>query len=230
MTIFENIPLWGSIFIILSFISGSVPYGLVYSLLRGVDIRKVGSGNIGATNVTRQFGLWQGFVPVLILDMLKGALPIIIFRVVALREANPFMFDSFEIFIGLAAILGHVFSPFLKFKGGKGVATTGGVLFTWNFIVASMVIGAFALAFFTFGKKIVGRASIVAAICFPFIAIFTPSTTLPMKATGLFLGAFILITHRSNIKDWISGEDIIKLQKSKEEKAKRDQEKKGNKE
>lgn len=218
MEFFQNVLYSGIFFIFLGFLSGSVPYGFVYSYLRGVDIRTIGSGNIGATNVTRQFGFWQGFIPVAFLDILKGVVPVVLFRVLVVRDNDPLLFDTMEIFIGIAAILGHVFSPFLGFKGGKGVGTTVGVLLAWNYVVALFCLSVFGVTFFTFGKRIVGRGSIVMAILFPFITIYTPSTTIPLKITSVFLALLILWTHRNNIKDWISKEDIKKQQTARETK------------
>lgn len=209
----------GILFTVIAFLSGSVPYGLVYSALRGVDIRKVGSGNIGATNVTRQFGLWQGFVPVLILDMAKGIVPLVLFNKFA-SSSNQLLFDSFQIIVGMAAVLGHIFSPFLRFKGGKGVATTGGVLFAWNFIVASCCLGVFAFVFFTFGKKIVGRASVVAAISLPIITLLVPTSTLPLKIITIVLSFLILLAHKKNILEWKTGEDLAKKQQKKSQQEK----------
>lgn len=214
---FDNLLYTGIFFIVLSFISGSVPYGLLYSALRGVDIRKVGSGNIGATNVTRQFGFWQGFVPVLIMDMAKGILPLVFFFLYA-PKGDAMLFDTLEILIGVAAIMGHVFSPFLNFKGGKGIATTGGVLFVWNPMVAAMTLGSFIIIFLTFGKKIVGRASVVAALILPFLAFLVPGSTLPFKVIAVILAVLIVLTHKSNIKDWQTGEDLIKKQQRQKEK------------
>ncbi|MGL4676883.1 MAG: glycerol-3-phosphate 1-O-acyltransferase PlsY [Brevinema sp.] len=214
----DNILMSGFLFIILGFLSGSVPYGLVYSALRGVDIRKVGSGNIGATNVTRQFGFWKGFVPVAILDMAKGLLPIVLFRFFVSPDQDFLLFDTMEIFIGIVAVLGHVFSPFLKFKGGKGVATTGGVMFAWNYPMALICLGIFTLVFFTFGKKIVGRASIVTAFCLPIIVYLLPATSLPLQIASTLLGILIIFAHKQNIQDWILGEDLRKKLKAQEQK------------
>lgn len=204
------------LFIGFGFLSGSVPYGLLYSAMRGVDIRKVGSGNIGSTNVYRQFGFWQGFMPVLALDMAKGILPVVLFKI--LVDSTTPNFDVVEILVGLAAVLGHVFSPFLKFKGGKGVATTGGVLFAWNYIIALLTLGTFIAVFFTFGKKIVGRASVVATVALVFYVEFLPITTLPLKVTAIILGVLILVAHKKNILEWFDGEDIIKHEQAKAEK------------
>ena len=210
MDLFYNVLYSGILFIIIGFISGSVLYGFLYSLARGVDIRKIGSGNIGATNVTRQFGFWQGFLPIALLDGFKGAIPVIVFRLCVSRYLNDSLFDIMEILVGMAAILGHVFSPFLGFKGGKGVATTAGVLLAWNYVVGLTLIASFALVFFTVGKKTIGRASVGAAICFPFITFFVPNTSMPLSIVSIIISILILVTHRKNIKEWYTGQDLVK--------------------
>lgn len=112
------------IFSISAYLIGAIPFGLLYSLLRGVDIRKVGSKNIGATNVSRQFGFVGGFLPVFLLDLLKGALPVYFSRIFI---QGPIPQDIVLVVVGLMAIIGHMFPVYLAFKGGKGVATTLGV-------------------------------------------------------------------------------------------------------
>ncbi len=216
------------LFIVIAFLSGSIPYGLLYSAMRGVDIRKVGSGNIGSTNVYRQFGFWQGFMPVLILDMAKGIIPVVLFKMYVNPETPNF--DVAEILVGLSAVLGHVFSPFLKFKGGKGVATTGGVLFAWNYVLASLVLGTFIAVFFTFGKKIVGRASVVAVAALLLYAEFLPGATMPLKIISIVLSLLILYAHKKNIAEWFSGEDLIKHEKAQAEKLAKKQAEKSNQE
>lgn len=105
-----------------SFFLGSIPFGfLLAKYFGGLDIRKKGSGNIGATNVTRLLG-WKVGLPVLLLDVSKGALPILL-----ARYALHINSELTLLLCGIAAIAGHVFSPFLKMKGGKGVATSFGV-------------------------------------------------------------------------------------------------------
>lgn len=110
------------IFALFSFISGSIPFGYWIALrFAGVDIRKLGSKNIGATNVGRLIGWKFGFV-VLALDITKGMLPVYLSSVYVPEGGIPF-----QLLCGVCAVLGHMFSPFLGFRGGKGVATTFGV-------------------------------------------------------------------------------------------------------
>lgn len=211
----NNIFLSGILFCVLNFLSGSIPFGFLYGLIRGVDIRKEGSGNIGATNVGRLFGFWQGFIPITLLDMLKGAIGVILYRVFVSNDQST-LFYTMEILIGTSAILGHSFTPWLGFKGGKGVATTAGVLFVISPVVALLSLLIFLLTFFTFGNKIVGRSSVVAGICFPLIVCLIPDTNLPFQIMSFILSILVVFLHKKNIKAWMSGEDMLdKKQKNK---------------
>lgn len=184
-------------FFLAAFLCGSIPCGLLYGFARGVDIRKEGSGNIGATNVSRAFGFWQGFVPVLILDMLKAIIPLLIYKI--FQSPNDFQL----IVVGIAAILGHVFSPWLGFKGGKGVATAGGVFLFIAPIPTLIALAIFTVVFFVAGK-VVGKASVVTVICYPIILLLFPNTSLTLRIVSLFLLVLIVYTHRSNIKSWFT--------------------------
>ncbi|MGL4561629.1 MAG: glycerol-3-phosphate acyltransferase, partial [Brevinema sp.] len=174
-----------------------------------IDIRKNGSGNIGATNVGRQFGFWQGMLPITLLDMAKGMIAIFIFRHLFTVQDST-LFNTFEILIGCSAVLGHMFSPWLGFKGGKGVATTGGVVLVLSPLVMVSSLLIFFIVFFTFGKRIVGRGSIVAGICFPLIAYFIPNTTQEFQIMAFVLSVLMILAHKKNIKAWITNEDLKK--------------------
>ncbi len=138
------------IFILFSFLLGSVPFGVFVARFYGVnDIKREGSGNIGATNVARVAGFWPAGFLTLFLDVLKGVLLLLPL------QQKWLIFDGFEPTeetlwaIGLAAVLGHCFTPWLKFRGGKGVATSYGVLLAlapWSGLVA---VFAFLLTFFS---------------------------------------------------------------------------------
>ena len=172
------------------YLIGAIPFGyLICKIFKNIDIRKFGSGNIGATNVYRVCGLKLG-LPVLILDILKGFIPVYIGKI--LKFSNPLILIG-----GILSILGHSFSIFLKGKGGKGVSTSFGV-----------VIGLFPLpAFFSFVlwlivvflTKYVSLASISGALLLPFsVYIFTRDIFL--SSIGILIFLFILYTHRENIK------------------------------
>src|SRR5450432_329796 len=118
--------------IVTAYLVGSIPFGLLVGWTRGIDVRKVGSGNIGASNVGRLLGK-KFFFLVMFLDLLKSLLPMLAASVLvagALKppeQPSPLLY-GFWLMVGFSAILGHMFSLFLKFKGGKGVATSTGVL------------------------------------------------------------------------------------------------------
>src|SRR5689334_18385696 len=110
-----------------AYLLGSVPFGLLVGLARGIDVRSAGSGNIGATNVGRLLG-GKFFALVFFLDLLKGLLPMLAAGFVVHFRATDPQISSLWLAVGFTAILGHMFSIFLKFKGGKGVATSTGVI------------------------------------------------------------------------------------------------------
>ena len=189
--------------LIISFLVGSIPFGyVVCRVFKKIDIRKIGSGNIGATNVYRAAGGFFASI-VLLLDILKGFFPVYLAR-------NVFNFNSLlSITIGLSAILGHIFSIFMKGKGGKGVATSFGV-----------IIGLFPLAAFSsfiiwlisvISTHIVSVSSIAGSIFLPlFIYLFYKDITLTVF--GMVISLFILYTHRENIKRLLKKrENRIKL-------------------
>ncbi|OHD54776.1 MAG: acyl-phosphate glycerol 3-phosphate acyltransferase [Spirochaetes bacterium GWF1_51_8] len=183
-----------------AYLFGSIPFGLIYSKMRGVDIRKVGSGNIGATNVGRQFGFWGGFVPIFILDCLKGAIPVLIVRLIGTVAAD---LDLSMMIVGMASILGHLFPVYVKFKGGKGVATAAGVFLVIAPIPCAIAIGVFLLLYLI--TKVVAIGSIVAAIALPItIVILEPHRTVVMVVT-IAAALLIIVMHRSNIAKLISG-------------------------
>nr|WP_225937791.1 glycerol-3-phosphate 1-O-acyltransferase PlsY [Myxococcus sp. RHSTA-1-4] len=180
-----------SALVLLGYLAGSIPFGVLLTRwLRGVDVRQQGSGNIGATNVTRVAGKKLGAV-VLLLDALKGALPVAL----ALRvlPGQPMV----HVLVGLAAVLGHVYPVWLKLHGGKGVATALGVLVV--LVPEAAVAGALVYA----AVLAVWRVSSLGSLAAGATAVGTSALT--ARATeyaGLsaFLLALMLWTHRSNIR------------------------------
>ncbi|HEY8665201.1 MAG TPA: glycerol-3-phosphate 1-O-acyltransferase PlsY [Tepidisphaeraceae bacterium] len=190
-----------------AYLLGSIPFGLIVGLSRGVDPRKAGSGNIGATNVGRLLG-GRYFAIVFLLDMLKGALPMLAAGQ-AIRGTTPdATLDLLWLLVGLAAIVGHMFPIYLKFKGGKGVATSCGVamgVFPYYTIPALLSAALFLIIFKIW--RYVSLASICAAIAFP---IFYLALELIVRRPGfrdrwplllfsLFVAAMITFRHRTNI-------------------------------
>src|SRR5687768_12393642 len=152
-----------------AYLLGSVPFGLVVGLAKGIDPRKAGSGNIGATNVGRLLG-GRYFALVFTLDLLKGMLPMLAAYAAFRSEHRALATTDYLLWlgVGMAAILGHVFSAFLRFKGGKGVATSAGVMlglfpyFTWPGLVAVVV---FIVVFLIW--RYISLGSMIGAAAFP---------------------------------------------------------------
>jgi len=180
-----------------SYLWGSVPFGyLAGILIRGVDIRHQGSGNIGATNVFRTVGPAAG-LSVLILDFLKGFLPIYFAQIMGAD-------NIIGIMCGIAAIAGHNWTIFLKFKGGKGVATSWGVFLALLPVPTIIVSFVFLIIYLLF--KYISLASIGAALVHPLITLLLGQ---PMElALFSFLAAsFVFFRHRSNIKRLLLGKE-----------------------
>jgi acyl phosphate:glycerol-3-phosphate acyltransferase len=177
----------------IAFLLGSIPNAYILVKWKtGKDIRQLGSGNVGATNVIREAGKALGFT-VLFLDALKGLLAVLIFS----PQHSP-------ILLACCAILGHVFTPFLGFKGGKGVAVGAGAalaIYPFHFILA-LVAWFFTLKIF----KFISLASMVAAYVFALSALFTYSFRSD-TLTLLALSFFLTWTHRSNIRRLLKGQE-----------------------
>lgn len=188
-----------------AYLVGSIPFGLLIAKSKGKDIRKLGSGNIGATNVLRCLGKPAG-ITCFALDVLKGWIPAALFPNIG--NVDP----SFGILFGAAAILGHNFPIFLKFKGGKGVATSAGVLIGVAPLAVVLGLLTWVIVFKTSGYVSLG--SIIAAA----IVILTGWTAgySPVTATALtLLGGLTIYRHRSNIQRLRAGTENKFTKKSK---------------
>lgn len=176
--------------------AGAVPFGVLIAKWLGIDIREHGSGNIGATNVTRVLGPVPGAI-VLVLDALKGAIPVWL----AIRySGEPWTVMA----TGLAAILGHCFSPFLEFRGGKGVATAMGVFLVLDPAVTAMGVLAFVAVLEM--TKVPALGSLSAGLI---IAIVFAHYHEREAATLAFLTlALMLFTHRTNLAKLRKGKAI----------------------
>jgi glycerol-3-phosphate acyltransferase PlsY len=184
-----------------AFALGSIPFGLLIAKAKGIDIRDVGSGNIGATNVARNLGKRLGVV-VLLLDAAKGAIPVaIILHTALVPSREPYLLTV----AGIGAIAGHCFSPWLRFRGGKGVATSLGV-FT---VLAPFVTLGAGLVFAAVYKvsRAVSLGSITAALGIPlaFVALGRPG---PWIALGAGAAVIVLVKHQSNIRRLLSGSEL----------------------
>ena len=175
--------------LIVAFLLGSIPFGLFIAKSKGIDIRSVGSGNIGATNVFRGVGKKEGLLCFL-LDILKGAIPVILaVNILGIEGKNPVMqfeflegirtifpaekrtfIQTFHVLTGLCAVLGHNYSPWVGFKGGKGIATTAGVIL--SLMPVGFVILLIFWAVLTFSTRYVAVGSIGASVAFPLIVLW----------------------------------------------------------
>ncbi|QDQ43169.1 glycerol-3-phosphate 1-O-acyltransferase PlsY [Methylacidiphilum kamchatkense] len=186
--------------ILLSFLCGSIPFGFLLGKAKGIDIRLLGSKNIGATNVGRILG-WKWGLLVFLLDFLKGFLPVFLIRFHF--DVHQTSSDLFALICGLASIIGHNFTPWLKGKGGKGIATSAGVLLAlMPKVFLLLLIAWFGILFFT---RIVSISSICAALFFPFFTfILYPNN--PLFFFFSIVASFLAIwRHRSNIKRIFNG-------------------------
>jgi glycerol-3-phosphate acyltransferase PlsY len=201
---------WIIIGIISSYLLGSIPTAYIFGrILKGIDIRKFGSGNVGATNALRVLGKGPG-ITVLLLDMLKGVVAVVFLGdILAIRILN-FPDETLRIVLGLACICGHNWTLFLRFKGGKGVATTLGVLLGLALkipalkIVFGLVILTWLISFLL--ARIVSVASLIAGVSLPFFTlIFRQSLTTVFSSTLICL--LIILRHKSNLKRIFSGQE-----------------------
>ncbi len=203
-----------------SYLIGSIPFGLIIGKLKGKDIRKEGSGNIGATNVTRVVGKGWGKL-CFVLDFLKGAIPVLLVSYVTPKELFPFLTglvpaawqhfmdsvpDPLKVLPSLAAfaaVAGHIWPVYLKFKGGKGVSTAAGAILALN---PFALIGAAIIWVVTFLiSRYVSLASILAAGSMPvFVILFTllhiTRASLPEVLLFFLLALLTIVKHSSNIR------------------------------
>lgn len=182
----------------LSYLVGAIPTSyLAGRLFRGIDLREHGSRNLGATNLYRVLG-WRFAIPVGLFDAAKGVLPVL---VIAPRASSS---ELFALLCGLTAVLGHVFSVFVRFRGGKGVATAAGAMLG----LAPMALGAVLVVWIAlvFSTGYVSLGSIVAAAAFPFaVLLLEPPADPRMLWLDVAVAAAIIWFHRGNIRRLLSG-------------------------
>ncbi|MBN1488848.1 MAG: glycerol-3-phosphate 1-O-acyltransferase PlsY [Phycisphaerae bacterium] len=209
--------------IIAAYLLGAVPFGLMIGLTRGVDVRRAGSGNIGATNVVRVLG-WRLGGLAFVCDILKGFVPMVMapwfLRSAGLVPGNAASeatgFYSLWLIVGAAAILGHVFPVYLKLRGGKGVATSlGVVLGLWPYytIPGLICFAMWGVVFFV--GRYVSLASIAAAVGFPVTYLLLarlrgwgPWThQRPLLIFAVVIALLVVYRHRSNIQRLLAGQE-----------------------
>jgi len=179
--------------IALAYLCGSVPVGFLLASLAGIDIRRQGSGNIGATNVARVVG-WREGVLTLLGDVLKGFLPVLL--------SLYFGFEPWAIFwVGLASFLGHLYPVFLKFKGGKGVATSAGALLALTPLATLIGVVVWIIVFWL--TRYVSLASLTAAVVLPLVILVISlqdhNKAKPLVYASACVAAIVVWRHRSNL-------------------------------
>ncbi len=186
----------------MAYASGSIPFAHLAGKAKSVDLRKQGSGNLGATNVFRVLG-WKIGVAVFLADALKGAIPVLL---LPSRIESPRDPAIWAIAVGVAAIAGHVRPLFLKFgKGGKGVATSAGVFFALAPLPMLITFGVFVALVLGFGYVSLG--SLASAILLPTLLAVTRGVDSPLFIISAVIGAFVFWTHRANIGRLRRGEE-----------------------
>lgn len=199
--------LYQILLIIAAYFIGSIPFAyIIVKLVKKIDIRTVGSGNAGATNAARVLGKW-GFISVFLLDALKGFLPVFI----SLHNYGQTMIT---LIVAAVVVLGHTYTVFLGFKGGKGVATGAGVFLA--LAPAEIGIGLVVFIIVFLATKMVSAGSILASITL-LIAVCLMSNWFALKVLTAVIVFFVIFKHRSNIVRIIKGEENKFVRKKKED-------------
>lgn len=182
------------ILIPISFLLGSIPFGLIFAKIRNVDIQSLGSGNIGATNVARFLG-WKIGLLTFALDFLKGVIPTYL----------GVCYTPFPTLVGIAAVLGHIFNPWMRFEGGKGISTAAGVFMVLVPKAFFVIFGIWIVLFLIL--RIVSVGSIVAAISLPiFVYVFYGDNYQTLYGS-IIIAIIVVIAHRDNIRRLLKGKE-----------------------
>jgi acyl phosphate:glycerol-3-phosphate acyltransferase len=186
----------------ISYAAGSIPFAYLAGAAAGVDLRKQGSGNLGATNVFRVLG-WKIGILVFLADALKGALPVLLLSPHIVAPGDPILW---ALACGVAAILGHVRPVYLFFRrGGKGVATAAGVFFA--LAPLPMLITFTVFVAIVLGTGYVSLGSLVAALLLPALLLVTHGAASPLFIVSVVIACFVFWTHRANIGRLRRGEE-----------------------
>lgn len=196
--------------IFISYLIGSMPTAYIFGrLLKGIDIRNFGSGNVGATNALRVLGKGAG-ITVLVIDILKGFLAVVFLGDLVVLKVTFIPEETLRLILGLCCILGHNWTIFLRFKGGKGIATTFGVLLGLAIKIAGLksILGLVILTWILIFviARIVSVASVLTAISLPvYMIIFKQSNALILLSVLLCI--IVILRHKSNLKRAFQGKE-----------------------
>ena len=190
------------IWIVAAYFVGAIPFGYLIGRIRGVDVRKVGSKNIGATNVYRTVGHAWGFLA-FFCDFLKGLIPTLLACLYASRHSDGgALIANLPVCVGLACVVGHTLTVFMRFKGGKGVATAFGMFLA---LVPYPTLAAFAVFVVTVWlSHYISLGSILAAVTLG-AAVWMCPATLPLRIVADVIAVFVVVKHRTNIQRLVKG-------------------------
>ena len=190
------------IWIVAAYFVGAIPFGYLIGRIRGVDVRKVGSKNIGATNVYRTVGHAWGFLA-FFCDFLKGLIPTLLACLYASRHSDGgALIANMPVCVGLACVVGHTLTVFMRFKGGKGVATAFGMFLA---LVPYPTLAAFAVFVVTVWlSHYISLGSILAAVTLG-AAVWMCPATLPLRIVADVIAVFVVVKHRTNIQRLVKG-------------------------
>ncbi len=195
-----------AILLVLAYLIGSIPSAVwVSKWVYGIDIREHGSGNAGATNTFRTLGTKAG-VFVMLMDMLKGYLAV---KLALLSHLNPGydQFANFQVFLGLASVIGHIFPIWAEFRGGKGIATLFGMILSIQpMVAASLVVVFLCMLYLT---RYVSLSSITASIAFPvlIVFIFNSQDHIGYRLFAMATAILVVLTHHKNIGRLLNGNE-----------------------
>jgi glycerol-3-phosphate acyltransferase PlsY len=189
--------------VVAAYFLGSIPAGYLVARAKGIDIRTVGSGNIGATNAMRVLGRPAG-IAVLLVDALKGYAAVAWLSpcLMNLFNSPPAEAETLRVVAGIAAVLGHNYTCWLKFKGGKGIATSAGVYFALAPLAVNIALGAWIIVFLL--GRFVSVASIAAAVALP-VAVWFTKDSIFLGVVTTALGLLAIYKHKGNIQRLIRG-------------------------
>ena len=192
--------------IILAYLIGSIPSSLIVSRSQfNIDIRDYGSGNAGATNTFRVLGSKWGTM-VMIMDMLKGLIAVKLAFLLPYYIGNEFERTNFQIGLGLAAVLGHIFPIWAEFRGGKGVATLFGLIISISPWTALICVGVFLVVLYL--TRFVSLSSILASMAFPvFILVVFNVDNMAYRIFAIAVALLVVMTHQKNIGRLLSGSE-----------------------
>lgn len=208
------------ILIIISYLIGSISFAMLIAKAHGVDLRKIGSGNLGATNLSRACGKKWAYT-CFVLDVLKGFAPVLAAKIFIIPDSPTTVNFCVWLAVGAASIMGHIFPVYHGFKGGKGVATSFGVVLgIWPYLTMPGIIAFAIWGIIVLIWRYISLASVIAAAIFPVILVVLTAlieswhfkNLLPLLIVSVVLCSLVIYLHRSNIKRIIDGTEHKVLQ------------------